>query len=102
VNNAEGRANICKDVDRKPVFSAVYGMYTVTLKELKGVLKISAQAGHIEAVNKASVESTGQDDDFRELKRRKWYSCNDSSQTAKKLITSVPTSTDVKLPPKQC
>jgi hypothetical protein len=39
-------------------------MYTVTLNELKVVLKDSTQAGKSDAVNKTSVESTDQDDDF--------------------------------------
>jgi hypothetical protein len=40
-------------------------MYAVTLSEQKAVLKVSAQAGQSGAVNKTSVESTAQDDDFQ-------------------------------------
>jgi hypothetical protein len=43
----------------------------VTLNELNAILKVSAQAGQSGAVNKYSVESTVQDDDFWEVKRRK-------------------------------
>jgi hypothetical protein len=43
-------------------------MYTVTLNELKAVQKVSAQEGQIGAVNKTSVESTTQDDDFQEVR----------------------------------
>jgi hypothetical protein len=41
----------------------------VTLNELKVVLKMNAQAGQGGAVSKTSVESTAQDDDFREVKK---------------------------------
>jgi hypothetical protein len=57
----ENRANFCKSLDGKLIFSALYGMYTVTLIELKAV---SSQAKHSDAVNKTSSESTAQDDDF--------------------------------------
>jgi hypothetical protein len=35
-------------------------MYTVTLNELKAVLKANAQAGQSDAVNRTSAESKGQ------------------------------------------
>jgi hypothetical protein len=42
VNRTEGnRANSCRGLDGKPLFSALYGMYTVTLNELKTILKAS-------------------------------------------------------------
>jgi hypothetical protein len=41
----EDTAHFCKGTDGKPLFSALYGMYEVTLNELKVVLKVSAQAG---------------------------------------------------------
>jgi hypothetical protein len=53
----ENRANFCKLPDGKPLFSAFCGMYTVTLNELKAVLKVSAQAGQSGGVNKTPVES---------------------------------------------
>jgi hypothetical protein len=43
-------------------------MYTVTLNELKAVLRVSAQAGQSGAVNKASVESMALDNGFQKLK----------------------------------
>jgi hypothetical protein len=46
-------------------------MYTAKLNELKAVTKVSARAGESGAVSKTSVESAAQDDDFREVKRRK-------------------------------
>jgi hypothetical protein len=98
VNSAEeNRANFCKAVDGKPLFSALYGMYTVTPNELKVVLKMSAQAAQSGAVNRTSVESTTLDDDFQEVKRRKRHICNNSSQTAMNSTKPVPTSAAVKL-----
>jgi hypothetical protein len=58
-------------------------MYTV-LNELKAILKVSAQAGQSVTVNKTSVESTAEYDDFREVKRRKRHIFNNTSQAAKK------------------
>jgi hypothetical protein len=75
-------------------------MYTVKLNELKAVIKVSARAGQNGAVNRISVESTAQDDDFQEVKRSKGHISNDTLKTAKKSTKPVPTSTDVKLPPK--
>jgi hypothetical protein len=90
----ENRENFCKGLDGKPLFSTPYGKYTVTLNELKAILKVSAQAGISGAVNKTSVESTAQDDDFQEVKRRKRHIYNDTSQTVKKstkpVLTYVP------------
>jgi hypothetical protein len=68
----EKRANFCKGLDGKQLFSAVYGMYAITLNEMKAVLKVSAQAGQSGAVNKTSVESMAQDD-FQKVKRHKTH-----------------------------
>jgi hypothetical protein len=46
VNAAEENgASYCKSLYGKLLFSALYGTYTVTLHELKAVLKTSTQAG---------------------------------------------------------
>jgi hypothetical protein len=80
VNSAEeNRANFCKIIVGKPLFSALYGMNTVTLNELKAVLEVSAQAGQSGGVNKSSVESTAQNDDSREVKTRKGRYSDDTS-----------------------
>jgi hypothetical protein len=63
-------------------------MYAVTPNELMAVLKVSAQGGQSGAANNTSVESTAQDDDFQDVKRRETY----TSQTAKKSTKPVPTS----------
>jgi hypothetical protein len=38
----ENRAKFCKFLDGKPLFSVLYSIYMVTLKELKAVLKVNA------------------------------------------------------------
>jgi hypothetical protein len=86
VNSAEeNRANFCKVLDGKRLFSTLYGTYTVTLKELKAFLKVNAQAGQSGAVNKTSLESTAQDNDFREARRSKRHRSNNTSRIAKEL-----------------
>jgi hypothetical protein len=54
-------------------------VYTVTLNKLKAVLKVSARAEQSGAVNRTPVESTAQDDDFLEEKRRERHISNDTS-----------------------
>jgi hypothetical protein len=44
------KSKFCKILGGNPLFSALYGMYTVTLNELKVVLKVSAQAGQRDRV----------------------------------------------------
>jgi hypothetical protein len=95
-------AKFCKFLVWKPLFSALYGMYTVTLKELQAVLKVNTQTGQREAVNKTSLESTAQHDDFQEVKRRKRRISNDTSETTMKSTKSFPLSTTVKKIPKLC
>jgi hypothetical protein len=51
-------------------------------------------------VNKTSVESTAQGDDFREIKRCKRHISNNTSQTAKNSTKQAPKSAAVKLLPK--
>jgi hypothetical protein len=70
------------------------------LNELKANVKVSARAGQSGVVNKTSVESSAQGDGFQEVKRRKRHITNDTSQTAKKSATLVPTSAAAKVPPK--
>jgi hypothetical protein len=59
VNSAEEtRTNFYKALDGKQPFSFLYGIYVVTLKELKAVLQMNSQAGQSGTVSKTSVEST--------------------------------------------
>jgi hypothetical protein len=94
----DNKANFHKGLDGKPLYGALYGMYTVILNELKTILKASAQAGQSDAVNRTSVESMAQNN-FQEVMRCKRHVSNDTSQTAKKMTIPVPTSTAIKLPP---
>jgi hypothetical protein len=93
----ENRANICKAPDGKPLFSALYRMYAVTLNELKTVLKVSAQEGQSGGVNKTSLESTAQDDDFQEVKRHRRRISSNTSKTAGKSTKPIPSSPTVKI-----
>jgi hypothetical protein len=55
VNSAEeNRANVCKILEGKPFFSALYGIYTLIWNELQAVLKVNAQAGQWGAETKSS------------------------------------------------
>jgi hypothetical protein len=63
-NAEENRANFCKAVVGKSLFSALYCKYIVTLNQLKAVLNVSPQEGQSD-----SVKSAAQDDDFQEVKR---------------------------------
>jgi hypothetical protein len=56
-----------KGIDGKPLFSDLYGMYTVPLNELKPILKVSVQGGKSGVVNKTTVELTAQDDNVHEV-----------------------------------
>jgi hypothetical protein len=100
VNSAENRVNFCKALDGRPLFNILYGIYAITLNELKAVLKVSAQEGQSGAVNKTSVETTLQDDDFQEVKKRRRHISNNTSQTAKKSTKPVSASSAIKTPPK--
>jgi hypothetical protein len=98
VSSAEkNRANFCKILNGKPLFSALYGTYTLTLNELKAVLKVKAQAGKCGAVTKTSLELAAHDDDFQKVKRDKRHISNDTSQTAEKSTISAPKSAADKL-----
>jgi hypothetical protein len=41
----ENRTNFCKALSGKTLFSALHGTYTITLKDLKSILKASKSAG---------------------------------------------------------
>jgi hypothetical protein len=52
VNSVENIVNFCKALDGKPLVSALCGMYSVILNEMKAVLKVSAQAEQKCVMNK--------------------------------------------------
>jgi hypothetical protein len=65
------QSNFHKGVHGKLLFSTLYGMYMITLNEPKVTLKASAQCSGL--VNKTSVESMAQNDDFQEVMTCKWH-----------------------------
>jgi hypothetical protein len=42
------------NLDREPLFSALYGMYAIIMNEMKAALKVGAKAEQTEAVNKCN------------------------------------------------
>jgi hypothetical protein len=76
----ENRQNFCKVLNGKNLFSALYGMYTVALHELKAVLKASTPAGQ----SKTPKSTATQEDGFKEVRRHKWHSTNETAPTSKK------------------
>jgi hypothetical protein len=99
-NAEENRASFSKILEGKPLFSALFGIYTLTLNELKVILKVNAGAGQSGTVTIISLESTVHNDYFKEVKRRKRHISNNISQTAKKSIILAPKSAAGKLPTK--
>jgi hypothetical protein len=73
-SSAENREIFCKVLRGKTLFSALYGTYTVTLNELKSVLKASSQ----------------QEDGFKEVRNRKPYSSQQAMTTPKKATLPAP------------
>jgi hypothetical protein len=63
----------------KPLYSALYGTYTVTLNDFKSLLKASCQAGR-----------SSQGDGFKEVRRRKRHFTAEAARSPKK--AAVPTS----------
>jgi hypothetical protein len=83
VNTAEDNgASYCKALTRKPLFSALYGMYNVTLIELKAVLKASTLASKDKSP-KTGGEQLTRDEGFKEVCRCKRHNTNEASQTSK-------------------
>jgi hypothetical protein len=58
------------------LFSTLYGTYTVTLNELRSLVKVSNQAGQAMQV-----------EGFKEVRRRKRHSTGEAAQTPKKVTT---------------
>jgi hypothetical protein len=83
VNTAEdNRASYCKVLSGSVLFSALQGIYTVTLIELKYLLKASNSTGG-GATAIESVKPT-QEDGFKEVRRQKRHSTNEEAPTSKK------------------
>jgi hypothetical protein len=81
----ENRANFFKALSGKTLYSALYGIYTVTLNELKGLLKAST------AAKSGTTGTPRQDDGFQEVRRRKRHNTQEAANTPKKLAVRPPT-----------
>jgi hypothetical protein len=86
------QAELLKVLNWKNLFSALYGTYTVALHELKAVLKASTQAGQ----SKTPKSAATQEDGFKEVRRRKRHSTNETAPTSKKAACTA-----VDTPPKE-
>jgi hypothetical protein len=77
VNAVEGNGeSYCRGLHGKPLFSALYGTYTVTLDELKALLKASTLADQTNSPKATGQETT--QDGFQEV--RTWKpSANDET-----------------------
>jgi hypothetical protein len=85
----ENCASYCKALSGKTLYSALYGSYTVTLNELKGLLKANVHSQECEST-KSTGQSSQQEEGFKELRRRKQQNTQEAAETAKK-ATTLPT-----------
>jgi hypothetical protein len=83
----------CKALHGKPLFSALYGIYTVTLDELKDLLKASNLAG----------QQTTQEGGFQEVRRWKRRATHETAGISKKSALKTETSPGLNItpPPKE-
>jgi hypothetical protein len=84
VNTAkDNRVSYGKALTGKSLFSALYGRYTITLIDFKGVLKASTLASQDKSP-KPGGEQLTQDESFKEVRRRKRHNNEAAAQTSKK------------------
>jgi hypothetical protein len=82
ISSAEdNRESYCKALRGKTLFSELHGTYTMTLNDLKNVMKASTQTGQ-----------TKQGDGFKEVRSRKRHSTEEAARTQKKV--ALPASTE--------
>jgi hypothetical protein len=88
VNAAEENgASYYKGLRGKPLFSALYGTYTVTLQKLKAVIKARTLADQTN-IPKTIGQQTNEDD-FQEVWRQKRRATDGTTGTSKKNLSSV-------------
>jgi hypothetical protein len=73
----ENRVSYCKAQSGKAIFSALYGTYTVTLSELRALLKASTSAG--KSITPHATKERTQEEGFQEVRRRKRHSSNEAA-----------------------
>jgi hypothetical protein len=81
----ENRQNFCKALSGKTLFSALYVTYRVALHDLKAVLKASTPARQ----SKTPKSAVTQEDGYKEVRRHKRHSSNETAQTSKKAVPIV-------------
>jgi hypothetical protein len=90
----ENRVNFCKALHGKTLYSALYGTYSVTLKELKGLLKAGIFG---EERSEKQVQPT-EEEGFQEVRRRKRHGTNKSAKTTKKAAVQAKASPPITKP----
>jgi hypothetical protein len=78
---AETRGNLNQVLEGKPLYSALHGVYSEVLADLKVVLQQSASKVQVEKSSGAATE-----EEFREQRRRKWTP-SEGNVNAKKVAT---------------
>jgi hypothetical protein len=89
-SSEENGANYNNALKGKTLFSALCGIYTATLHELKALLKASTLGGQSNTP-KATGQQTTQEDGFQEVRRRKRQANDETAGTSKK--AAMPTNT---------
>jgi hypothetical protein len=92
VHTTEGNGvSYCKGLHGKPLLSALYGTYTVTLQEVKTVVKARTLADQTN-IPKTTGQQTNKKDDFQ-VRRRKGSSTDETTGTSKRVTVQTRTST---------
>jgi hypothetical protein len=94
----ENSTSYCKGLRGKPLSSALYGTYAVTLQELKAVLKARTLAGQTN-LPKTTGQQTTQDDGFQAVRRRKRRAIDENTGTSKKAAVQTKTTPALNIPP---
>jgi hypothetical protein len=92
--------NICKGLEGKPLFSPLYGVYTVTLNELKADLKVSAQERQSGVITKLQWSQRPRTVTSRKRRDPRGISLIILRRQPKKSSKQVPTFAADKLPPR--
>jgi hypothetical protein len=79
VSTAENRDSCCKALTGKILFSVLYGTYTVTLNDLKSLVKARSSETF-----KTLPAKPAQEEDFKEVRRRKRQNTTESAPISKK------------------
>jgi hypothetical protein len=94
------RSELLRSLHGKPLFIALYGTYTITLYELKAVLKASTLAGQTNLPN-TTVQQTMHEGIFQEVRRRKRHAIDKTAGTSKKAAMQTKTSLALNIYPKE-